>query len=291
MRFLALIFVLAVLPAHGEVTEEGRGVLFGKDHAFAAKAPKGWVLDNESGAAQGIYMTFYPKEYAWGNSPAVVYGNIAGPSYAATPAALSEKTVKDFREHGSPHYAATPKPPIRLAQGKSAPLYFYAGDQWGNYEAAVYFQERDTINFLVFTARNKAAFDRYIGDFRQMATSYENLYSPAAEFTEKEFNALRFEAEQMVAGEDGKKYEAEATQATGGVMAGVMRQCFSYLKHGEPSPFHYLARISSDGRIASAYVYPSNSLSVCFKAMMSNTAYPAHHFGTFLLDVDMRLKD
>ena len=34
------------------------GIIFGKDHAYVLTAPKGWVLDNQSGVDQGIHAVF-----------------------------------------------------------------------------------------------------------------------------------------------------------------------------------------------------------------------------------------
>jgi len=41
------------------------GILTGRNHAYTLTAPKGWVLDDEAWADQGIHAIFYPR----GSSP------------------------------------------------------------------------------------------------------------------------------------------------------------------------------------------------------------------------------
>jgi hypothetical protein len=71
-----LLVQLLFMPfsSSAEITEQGTGMLYGADHAFFITVAKGWVLDNESGVNQGLYMTFYPVGYTWANSPETIWG-------------------------------------------------------------------------------------------------------------------------------------------------------------------------------------------------------------------------
>ena len=60
MRFIALVILLVSFSASANITEGGRGMLFGQDHAFAVTAAPNWVLDNESAVNQGLH-----KDYIW----------------------------------------------------------------------------------------------------------------------------------------------------------------------------------------------------------------------------------
>ena len=51
-------------------------------------------------------------------------------------------------------------------------IYYYTGDQWGNFEAAGYIEEKKTINFVVLSARNKVAFESSLDAFRSILRSY-----------------------------------------------------------------------------------------------------------------------
>ena len=100
VRFLVLLSVLIVARAvFAAAVDGGRGTLFGDDHAFAVTAPAGWVLDNESGVAQGLDMTFYPQGFTWENSPVIVYGNVSHWSSTSTSTSAQQqvdKTVAEF---------------------------------------------------------------------------------------------------------------------------------------------------------------------------------------------------
>lgn len=53
-----------------------------------------------------------------------------------------------------------------------ADIYFYQGDQWGNYEAVAYFEEDKTINMIVFNSHSKSAFDASLAQFYELVSSY-----------------------------------------------------------------------------------------------------------------------
>ena len=53
------------------------GVVYGPKAAFAIAAPNGWVLDNKSGAVDGLPCVLYPKDTTWQTSPVVMYAKIA----------------------------------------------------------------------------------------------------------------------------------------------------------------------------------------------------------------------
>ncbi len=75
---------------------------------------------------------------------------------------------------GSPDYKVTMETSVTLAKGKKVPVYYYAGDQWGNFEAVAYFEEKNTINFLVFNSRKRSDFDKYLSGFKQLVGSYSS---------------------------------------------------------------------------------------------------------------------
>src|SRR5579871_3436427 len=51
------------------------GIIYGTNHAYSLIAPKGWVLDNQSGISQGLYAVFYPKGSSWAKGSVVMYTN------------------------------------------------------------------------------------------------------------------------------------------------------------------------------------------------------------------------
>lgn len=286
---LLLFFTFLTSAAHAEITEQGTGMLFGSNHAFSITAPKGWVLDNESGVKQGVYMIFYPVGYAWANSPVIVYGRSVTKD-AKTRSAKDQVafTVKMFHDNGSLDYKVTKETSITLPNGKKAPVYYYAGDQWGNYEAAAYFEEKNTINFLVFNSRNKADFEKYIPAFEQMVRSYMNSGNLEM-IDEKGFKELVKQAKQVNETPAGKEYEEKVIKGAGEALATIMRNCAAYIGDNEVKPFEAIFRIKPDGTISEAFVNPDTRLSTCFEGYFVQTKHPPHTFDSYLLHIDMKI--
>jgi hypothetical protein len=288
-RLLAAVFLLIPFCAPAEITEGGSGVLFGVDHAFEATATPGWVLDNQSGIVQGLHMLFYPKQESWPDSPVIIYGRSVPTSEVPDVNALVANTIRDFHTDGNPDYAGTRQAPMVLQNGREAELYFYSGDQWGNYEAVVYIQEADTINYLVFTSRSKELFERHIQDFRQIAASYQNRYRPTAELVAEKHAALKRQASAQLQKPGGKEYEAKAVQAVGQTMANAMRDCTARMAQEAIPAFSYIVRIAGDGGVVESNIYPPTATGACFSAIMERARYPAHGFESFLLNIEMNV--
>ena len=288
---LVLGFSLALSNAFAGITEEGRGMLFGGDHAFFVKAVPGWVLDNQSGVNQGLHMVFYPKGESWANSPVIIYGRVVPKSKAHTVEDQIKQTVKDFHNNGSPDYVAERQQSLQLPNGKPVELCYFSGDKWGNYEAGAYFEERETINFLIFNARTKESYKKYLADFHEIALSYSNVYDAPSDNNRYDVKKLRIESEEHLKLVGGKEYESKAIRATGQQMANYMRDCTSYMPDSEMPSFELFIRINPDGTPVELYASPSNALSVCFKGLMSDNQYPSHDFDQYLLHIKMKITE
>jgi ElaB/YqjD/DUF883 family membrane-anchored ribosome-binding protein len=289
VRVFAIIALLISFPANASIIEGGRGMLFGANHAFAVTAKPGWVIDNQSGAGQGLHMVFYPKGETWPNSSVIIYGRSISTAEVTDVKTHVENTIGEFRKNGNPNYTGKHQPPVKTNTGQEADIYFYSGDQWGNYEAAAYFRETDTINYLVFNSRTKENFDKYLSDFQQIVSSYQNLYEPAAEVTADILNDLKSESSSDLKKPGGKEYETKAVQAVGHTMANAMRDCTNYISNENMPAFSYFVRIDRKGDILDSSVYPTNALSACFSGLMTSAQYPAHALGSFLLNMEMKI--
>lgn len=288
MRVFLLLILIIPTYAYADIIDGGRGILFGDNHAFAVTAIPDWVLDNQSGVEQGLHMVFYPKGGAWSNSPVIIYGQSIPTSHTPNIKAQVDFTINQFRNNGSPTYIGEEQTPLTLHKGKSAEIYHYSGDQWGNYEAVAYIKEADTINFLVFNSRKKENFVKFIGDFLQIVNSYQNLYKSPKSVSDQLIDNLKRESKSILKNNEAKAYESNAIKTVGQSIANCIQYCSSYYSKDEPLPsFNYLVRIDSDGAINDFNIQPTNTLSVCFSSIMSDVRYPPHKFKTFVLDVKM----
>lgn len=160
-------------------TAGGAGIVYGRDHAFAIQAPRGWTLDNVSGKAQGLHAVFYRNGESWQKAGTVMYANTASKRVAGqrTLEELMEFDLARFLE-GAPKLRVTA--PTELAAGTSKALIRrFEGDQHGNYEAVAYIDEKLTIVMLVLTSRTQKGFDEAYADFETLVKSYRFLSDEA----------------------------------------------------------------------------------------------------------------
>lgn len=287
MRLVTFLILIISLSAHAEITERGRGMLFGSDHVFTVQAKQGWVLDNESGVQYGLHMLFYPLGGTGAKNPVMVYGRSIPISEAPSIEKRVGTIINDFKTNGSPNIKSVHKPSFVTHHGKNAELFYFSGDQWGNYEASTYFKEEDTINYLVFSSKNKQLFDKYINNFIEMAKTYKNNYKSPNSLPESKIDNLKAESASDLSIQKGKDYEVEAIIKIKPALSNTMRMCFTHLGDEKFPAFNYLVRINNEGSIADSYVYPTHALSNCFKGLMSYETYPKHSFKSFILNINM----
>jgi len=172
--FLTLAACLWIsLSGRADILVEGTGIIYGGDHAFSLKAPKGWVLDNESGVGQGIHAAFYPKGGDWADSIVIAYARgISKKEGLATADDAAKLVVEDFRANGSPKYEAKRGKTLKTDSGREAVIYNFSGDEFGNSEAVAYFVEEKTINFVVINSRDPKVFVDSMEAFELLAKSY-----------------------------------------------------------------------------------------------------------------------
>lgn len=265
------------------IQEGGRGLLFGNGHAFSVKAKSGWVLDNQSGVSQGLHMVFYPKGSSWQKSKVIIYGRSVSKSMVPTIKDQVKKTINEFVSNGSEDFKATEQSIIVLKNNKKAKIYLYTGDKFGNYEAVAYIKEVDSINFIVFNARDKETFDNYLDDFYQIIDSYKNLYTSPNDYDLGKLKKLEQFSKNTTKTEAGKKYENKAMQAIGNKMSGVLRSCTSYMKNKAIPSFSYYVRIDKNGVESDTLISPANTIANCFSGLMANSNYPAHNIENVVL--------
>jgi hypothetical protein len=269
--------------------DENTGMLFGDNYAFYFTAPQGWELDKQSGVGQGLHMVFYPQGETFADSPVIAYAR----SVSKGPGLQSVKdkvvrTVNEFHSQGSPNYKAEMKDSVSLPHGKQIAIYYFEGDQWGNYEAAGYIEEEETINFLVFNARSKKDFDRHTDAFKKILLSYKNVYAKD-NVDEKKFSEMVNLADKTAGTPEGEKYEDEIIKSLEQKIAKIMQDCTSYTQKKETIEFDAVFKIDPDGKIVEAYIRPVNALTNCFKGSMATLRHPAHQFGTFLHHINMKI--
>ncbi|HZC58862.1 MAG TPA: hypothetical protein VE154_02640 [Chthoniobacterales bacterium] len=176
------LFVISVSNALAGQVLEGYSEVQGKGYAFEIKAPRSWVLDNDAAKAQGLNVVLYPTGNNWQESRAVIYVRVRsiGPTIQNTPDQVSD-TLRNLRESGSPNVKAKHVRTLTTQDASKAEIYYYTGDQFGNFEAAAYIQAKGSIQFITLSTRDEDAFKQAISAFDSVVASYEDLTKPPSE--------------------------------------------------------------------------------------------------------------
>jgi hypothetical protein len=179
-----LLFLANILTSRAEQVEEGYAVLRGKDYAFRLKAPRNWVLDNESGRDQGLNVVFYPKNSSWASSSAICYARVRTlDNTVKTIEDQVKDTLKVFRENGSISVQAKFVKTLTTRDASKAKIYYFSEDKYGNYEATAYYQSKDSIHFVTLSCPSRQSFEYSLAAFDALVTSYEDLTKPSTNDT------------------------------------------------------------------------------------------------------------
>ncbi len=180
-KIIMISFILAtvIFPQNkiNKITSDSvksSGVIYGENYAFSVTSPKGWILDNKSGLAQGIKAVFYPKGGSWDKSPEVLYINTAEKNIHGNE--TIDKVIStdehDFKNN-YPDVEISDGPILRTRNNKKIIIKkFHYND---NYEAVAYFDETNTIPMFVLSAKSRKGFDKAYQSFVQLISSYQNL--------------------------------------------------------------------------------------------------------------------
>lgn len=150
----------------------GTGIIYGRNHAYILKAPKDWVMDNQSGVSQGIHAVFYPKGSSWDKGTAVMYTNVmAKASEKQSLQDLIDEDIRGFKQN-SPNLKVEDGETLTLEKGKSAVVKKFTNDANGNYESVAYINEPKVAVIIVLTSRSKKDYEASLAAFRELVASY-----------------------------------------------------------------------------------------------------------------------
>jgi hypothetical protein len=179
MRPLSLSFILLFLwitNLFASQILEGYSAVHGKGYAFEIKAPRSWVLDDEVAKSQGINLVLYPTGTNWDTSKAVIYVRVRtiGPNVHNISDQVAD-TIRNLHQSGSPNATAKHMRTLTTQDASKAEIYYYAGDQFGNFDAAAYIQAKGFIHFITLSARDQDSFKQAMPAFDAVVASYEDL--------------------------------------------------------------------------------------------------------------------
>ena len=156
--YLAMLFLSTAVPAQ----EHYRGgIVYGPKAAFNISAPEGWVLDNESGAKQGLPCVLYPKGESWAEARTVMYAKIASIQFEDVNAFVAMAIKEMAKTHG--------KPKEKIASGKTKDGHDYfineypATKTYSQWERVGYVQLPQAVAYIVLSSRDNASYKKDSG--------------------------------------------------------------------------------------------------------------------------------
>ena len=159
------------------------GIVTNPGLTFSMTAPKGWIIDSESGAEFKIRLVFYPVGTEWGKGDVMLYLRTRPKTDRIKSVDQQiDFTLSDYQSHGHPNYKLVEKTIYKLTNGTSATIAKFSGDSWNNHEIIGYLDEENAINILVLNARNKTAFDTSQEAFFQILDSYRHIKDVSLEY-------------------------------------------------------------------------------------------------------------
>jgi len=142
------------------------GIVYGPKAAFNISAPDGWVLDNESGAEQGLPCVLYPKGQSWADAKTVMYAEIAGEEFEDVNKFVATAIKEMAAKHGKP------KEKIASGKTKDGRDYFIneypATKTYSQWERVAYVQLPRAVAYIVLSSRDRASYQKDSGALETM---------------------------------------------------------------------------------------------------------------------------
>ena len=146
------------------------GIVYGPKAAFNIGAPKGWVLDNESGASQGLPCVLYPKGSSWSDAKTVMYAKIASTQFEDVNAFVATAIKDMMKKHGAP------KEKIASGKTKDGHPYFIneypATKSYSQWERVAYVQLPRAVAYIVLSSRDEASYRKDSGALQEVLKTF-----------------------------------------------------------------------------------------------------------------------
>jgi hypothetical protein len=173
---LQLLAILLLLTAGREAFAQpsAGGIVYGPKGAFNLSAPKGWKLDPTAGSGQGLPCVLYPEGATWENADPLMYAKIASTKYENAEA-FAKEAIEDMKKN-RPGFKME-----RVASGKTAggEAYFIneypPTKEYKRFERVAYIQLPKAVAYIVFSADDKAAYQKHQGALEEAVKSLSSM--------------------------------------------------------------------------------------------------------------------
>lgn len=165
------------------------GMIHGKDHFLSICAPGGWTFDDSVMAKDGIYATFYRKEFSYHEAMArhtIMYVNVQLKEKGQQNASEMMKLDAEKTKRDSPKLVIQQGSPIMIPGDKDkaatrVPVQSFLNDYQGGYESVAYIENDKTIVLVVVSSISKELMQQDYSDFVKLVQSYRFIASNVIE--------------------------------------------------------------------------------------------------------------
>jgi hypothetical protein len=171
MKSFSIVWIaLLLVGARSSGQEYHGGIVYGPKAAFNIAAPEGWVLDNESGAEQGLPCVLYPKGSSWADAKTIMYAKIAGPQFEDVNAFVAMAIKEMQKTHG--------KPKEKIASGKTHDGHDYfineypATKTYSQWERVAYVQLPKAVAYIVLSSRDEPSYRKDSGALQELLKTF-----------------------------------------------------------------------------------------------------------------------
>ncbi len=175
---IILLFFLITISVYSQVTVDSSnvGLLFGRNHAYYLTAPKGWILDRETGKEEGLNAVFYPKKETWAGAETAMYTH-----WVTYDTSKNEKInevinfdIAEFQKNSKTIVIKKDKP-VKIDKKKIAIIYTYIDEKEKFYEQVAYIEENKGVVLIVMTSTTKEGLAKNNTVFLELIKSYSFL--------------------------------------------------------------------------------------------------------------------
>ncbi len=173
-RILAVCLALFLICSQSPAQETFRGgIVYGPKGAFNINAPEGWVLDNESGASQGLPCVLYPKGSSWADAKTIIYAKIASTQFEDVNAFVTMAIKEMKKAHGTPKE--------KIASGKTLDGHDYfineypATKTYSQWERIAYVQMSHAVAYIVLSSRDESNYRKDLAALQEVLKTFITL--------------------------------------------------------------------------------------------------------------------
>lgn len=179
LKVVCSVFPLLMI-LNGAMAEPERVVVYGENHIFSIERAENWILDRELAASQRLGSFFYPAD---SQSKTETYFYAQGWDKPDEDSTLQEFIDSDISQFKEKFPDLTYE---KIKQGTAGSIYnawMYTFSGMGDrFKEEVFYLESGTaVITLVFSAKTKESYEKYVKDFDKMASSFEYLSSDPEE--------------------------------------------------------------------------------------------------------------